>query len=281
MGRVWVVTDSTADIPEELINETGITVVPLTVTNGEQVYRDGVDITKPEFYRMLAAAEKLPITSQPPLGAFLKAYERLTANGDSIVSVHLSSGVSGTYQTAVMAAEMLPEHDITVLDSGTATMGIGWSVLEGARLAQTGAAKKAVIAAVETVAAKTGFIFMVDTLKNLEKGGRIGKAACILGTMLSIKPLLTLEDKVITPRGIVRSRRQGYRRMIEVMKNDIGTKGVKVAVLYNGERDDFQDFIEMIPEAVNCRELIITGVGAIIATYSGHGACGIAWYAVD
>ncbi|MSQ41071.1 MAG: DegV family protein, partial [Dehalococcoidia bacterium] len=188
---VHIVTDSTADLPREVVQRLGITVVPLNLHFSTQVYRDGVDIQAEEFYRRLVTANPLPTTSQPAVGAFVECYQALADTGEPVVSIHVASKLSGTYNSAFQAREQVgTSMFIEVVDSQTASMGLGLIVLAAAEAAAAGASLEEVLHATREAVARTRVLFMVDTLEYLQRGGRIGKAQAFLGSVLNIKPIL-------------------------------------------------------------------------------------------
>ena len=192
---VKVITDSTADLPPALAEELGITVVPLNVHFGTEVYRDGVEITADEFYRRLVTASRLPTTSQPTPGDFLSAYDEMGQTTDEILSVHVSAKLSGTMNSATQARE---EYGgacrIEIIDSLQGSMGLGMLAIAAAEAARRGDSLDDVVTETRAAIPKVGFIGLLDTLEYLEKGGRIGKAQAFMGSLLRIKPLLTIRD---------------------------------------------------------------------------------------
>ncbi|HXN58707.1 MAG TPA: DegV family protein, partial [Candidatus Angelobacter sp.] len=215
---VRIVTDSTADLTPEQQRTAGITVVPLNVHFGDEVFRDHVDLSTDEFFRRLKAAPQLPRTSQPSVGAFEEAYRSLRQGGDDIVSVHLSSKVSGTYNSALMAAQSVGEGKIDVVDSLSTSMALGFMALEGAKLARAGRDRQSVTERLQSLVPKARVICVVDTLTYLERGGRIGKARALLGSLLNVKPILQLKDGEVVPLGRARGRPQALSRLVELLE---------------------------------------------------------------
>lgn len=217
--KVTIVTDSTADIPEELIRKYGIHIVPLRVLFGEETYADGVDLTSEQFYEKLKKVSVLPTTSQPSPTDFMDVYQSLLDENPErpIVSIHLSSGMSGTYQSAMLGKSLLEtEGDITVLDSKSASYGYGLMVVQAAELAEQGKSAVEIAAAIEGMQQSRKLFFLVDTLEYLQKGGRIGKASAILGTLLNIKPILSIDEEgVIYAVEKVRGHKKAMARIIE------------------------------------------------------------------
>src|SRR4051794_225908 len=193
---VKIVTDSTSDVPQNMAQELGITVIPLTVQIGKEVFRDGVDLSGPDFYRKMVEYPGMPITSQPPLGEIAQLYRDLTADGSDVVSIHLSSGLSGTYSTCLMASESegLRPGAVTVIDSQAVTMALGWIAIFAARAAREGKSAAEVAELARSLVPRTRVLALLDTLEWLQRGGRIGKASAFIGTMLAIKPIVSLRD---------------------------------------------------------------------------------------
>lgn len=217
MGKIHVVTDSGSDLPQEVREQFGIHVVPLSIQFGDDIYLDGIDMQVDEFYRRLRSGDVLPSTCQPSPADFVKLYESLAEPGDSIISVHLSSKLSGTYQSAVLASTMLPDLDITVLDSQSASFGIALAAIAAAEAVKAGKEKDAVIASAQQVIDTLAVYFMVDTLEFLKRNGRIGRASAMVGTLLNIKPILTLEDGVVTPFEKIRGRAKSIKRIVDAV----------------------------------------------------------------
>ena len=207
---VRVVTDSTADIPPEIAAELGIDVVPLNVHFGTDTYRDNIDLSADEFYQRLVSSPRPPTTSQPSVGAFLEVYQKALGEADGIVSVHISAKLSGTWNSAVQAREQLDDSSrVQVVDTQQASMGLGWVAVTAAKAAQAGASLDEVASAAKSACEQVRVIFLVDTLEYLQKGGRIGKAQAMFGSVLAIKPLLTLQDGEVHPMERGPHSRQG------------------------------------------------------------------------
>ncbi len=202
---VHIVTDSTSDIPRQLADALDITVIPLTITFGSESFRDGIDLPSDEFYRRLQETKTLPTTSQPPPALFEHAYRHLTSRGE-VVSVHLSHKFSGTVEAARLAAETVAADGISVVDTGSVSMGLGMCVLAAARIAQAGGTRQDCAAAAESVAPRLRIAVAFETLEYLRRGGRIGRAKAFLGGLLRLKPILTVKDGEAYPVTRTRSR---------------------------------------------------------------------------
>ncbi|MED4550154.1 DegV family protein, partial [Bacillus licheniformis] len=210
MTSIKIVTDSTADLSEELLRKYHISVLPLSISIDGTVYRDRFDIQPDEFIEKMESAAELPKSSQPPLGAFIELYEELTADGSEVISIHLSSELSGTYQTAVSASNMVGGN-ITVIDSMYISKGLGFQVVRAALLAEEGMTAEAIVKDLENLRDRTSLYVTIDHFDNLIKGGRIGRGKALLGSLLKVKPIARLEDGIYTPEKNVRSSSQLIR----------------------------------------------------------------------
>ena len=271
---VKVVTDSTSDLPPELAESLGITVVPLNIHFGSEVYKDGVDLSADAFYQRLTDGPVLPKTSQPSVGDFAEVYGRLGQEADAIVSVHISSRLSGTYNSAVQATQ---EASVTcrveVVDTLRASMSVGITVMIAARAASDGASADEVASIAREADKRSECIFMLETLEYLEKGGRIGKAKALLGSLLRIKPMLRIDGEV-HELGKERSRRRGISRLQEIARSFSPID--ELAVIHGTTPDDAlavaQNLSDLLPEG---KEPIVARVGPVIGTYAGPGVVGI------
>lgn len=272
---VKVITDSTADLPPALAEELGITVVPLNVHFGTEVYRDGVEITADEFYRRLVTASRLPTTSQPTPGDFLSAYDEMGQTTDEILSVHISAKLSGTMNSATQALE---EYGgacrIEIIDSLQGSMGLGMLAIAAAEAARRGDSLDDVVTETRAAIPKVGFIGLLDTLEYLEKGGRIGKAQAFMGSLLRIKPLLTIRDGEAHPLERARTRAKGVDRMCELVQAEMPLKDL--AVVYTTTPDEALALAQRLQSHLPQGEVILSQVGPVVGTYLGPGVLGVA-----
>jgi len=281
MARVKIVTDSTADIPPEIARDLDIEVVPLYVHFGDDVYRDGVDLTPQEFFEMLAKSPHHPRTSQPSPGEFLEVY-KAAKDYDGVLSIHLSSKLSGTYSSAVSARDMIPELDIRVVDSKGASMVFGLVVIEAAKAAKRGEPLDEILALVEKTIAKGEIFFAVDTLDYLHRNGRIGKAQHLLGSLLNFKPILTLEGGYVTSFDKVRGKNKVIPRLIELLIERIGAgRQIKTAVVHSVAAESAAHLADEVRKNFQVKEMYITSLGAVIGTHVGPGTLAVTAYPVD
>lgn len=272
---VRIVTDSTADLTEEQQQAAGITVVPLNVHFGDQVFRDHVDLTADEFFRRLKASAQLPRTSQPSIGVFEAAYRTLRENGDDIVSVHLSSKVSGTYNSALMAAKGIDDQAIEVVDSLSTSMALGFMALEGARLARAGKDRAAIAERLRALVPKARVICVVDTLTYLERGGRIGKARALLGSLLNVKPILQLKDGEVVPVGRARGRPQALNKLVELLERDGHVS--QLAIMHGAAQADAEQLRDRVAASYPGLDILLTEIGAVLGTHTGPGVIGFTY----
>lgn len=281
MNRTVIVTDSTSDIPPLLAEAYGIEVVPLTLMFGEEAYRDNLDMTPEQFYERLPRSPQLPTTSQPSPVEYMNVYRGILERyeGCAILSFHISSGLSGTYQSAVLAKSMLEEDgaNITVVDSLSASYGFGFMVVEAARLAVEGKSPEQIIEAVEKLRQSRKLYFLVDTLEYLQKGGRIGKASAILGTLLNIKPILSIDaEGIIYAVEKVRGRKKAVARMIELFKNDLpGVNKINVAVGHTAEPAYGEEFLKELAGHFTLDEKVLTNIGPVVGSHVGNGTLAV------
>lgn len=271
---VRIVTDSTADLSLEQQRAAGITVVPLNVHFGDEVFRDRVDLSSGEFFRKLKAASQLPRTSQPSPGVFEEVFRSLIDKGDEVVAVLLSSKVSGTFNAAQIAAQAFPGR-VDVVDSESASMALGFLSLEGARLAAGGAGRTAVSDAIRKLVPKARILCAIDTLTYLERGGRIGKARALLGSLLNFKPLVTLRDGEVVPLGRARGRPQMLDRLVEMLRRDGPI--TRLAVLHGAAAAEGEHLRERLAAEYPDLEVIISEIGPVLATHTGPGVIGITY----
>ena len=279
MGNVKIVTDSTADLPESLVEEFKISVVPLKVIFGNEIFREGIDIKNEEFYHKLTSCQQLPTTSQPSPGEFKQVYEELTNDGSSVISIHISSLLSGTYQSALMAQKELHTRDITVIDSKKVSMGLGMAVLEAAQAAKAGKTAAEIVSLVEQLIPKIHIYFVVNTMEYLQKGGRIGKASALLGTMLNIKPVLMIEDGLVVPMQKIRGKGKAVDRLAEMLKDFAGRHGpLRCALMHADALDETMRFHQRLISQITPCEFIIANIGVVVGTHGGPGLIGVVFY---
>lgn len=274
--RIAIVTDSTADLPPEAAQELGITVVPLTVNFGQQQYLDGVDLSSKDFYPLLAASSTLPTSSQPSPGQFQAVYKRLLRDYESIISVHISSGLSGTVNSALAAKEMVT-GDIHVIDSKSISLGVGLIVLEAREMVEKGLGTKEIVASLEQVIKDTEVLFTLDTMEYLHKGGRIGKVAAIMGSLLNIKPIIRVVDGIYIPAAKVRRQDIALQEIVNQMQTLAAGKDIKRLVVAHGAAEEAAARLaRQLQGAFGRGPDLFMSVGPVIGVHTGPGTVGAA-----
>ena len=272
---VKIVTDSAADLPPALAARWGIHVVPLRVEIDGQSYRDGVDLSGEELYRRMRASRNLPTTSQPALGELQQIYQTLTADGSDVVSVHLSSGLSGTYNVAALAAEddSLRPGAVRVVDSQALSMCVGWIALLGAQAAQAGADATAVVALMDELRGRVRILGVLDTLDYVQRGGRLGLASAFLGTMLSIKPILHMKEGTAAPMERVRTWARAMQRLVELTAGFGPLQAL--AVMHGDAPAQAAQLADMLAPLYPRADIVLTHIGAGLGVHVGPGAVGL------
>jgi DegV family protein with EDD domain len=272
-----VVTDSTADIAPNLVDELGIHIVPLKVIFGEEEFVDGVTIQAPEFYRKLETSDVTPTTSQPSPGEFVSKYEEIGAGVDGIVSIHISSKLSGTFDSATRASEQLTGGgpEVRVVDGKSASMGTGLTVLAAARAARDGASLDEVAALAEDLVSRTHVLFLLDTLEYLKRGGRIGSASAFIGTLLKFHPLLGLIDGEVTPIARPRSKQKGVTALLSRLEAAGGVE--QAAIIVANDQATASDLATQVASLTGVSVPPSTTIGPVIGAHAGPGLVGVAY----
>ena len=281
MAKIAIVTDSTAYIPKEMMNGHNIEIIPLQVIWEGKVYRDGIDITPKEFYTRLETAKYMPSTSQATPGDFIELYKSLLEQGFEILSVHISSKLSGTIDSAIQAKNALPGQRIELVDSLSTSMAMGFPVLNAAKAAEMGASLEECKTIVEKAYKNTGVLFVVSTLEFLHRGGRIGGAAAFIGNKLDMKPILELIDGKIEAVQRIRTMKKAIDKLVELTLERLdGHKTVQLACLHANAPDEAQDLLDKICKKVNVeciQDSVVTEVSPVIGTHTGPGTIGITY----
>lgn len=271
---VRVVTDSTCDLPPETVAQLGITVIPLTVLFGDEALQDGIDIDATTFYDRLAAAPDLPKTSQPSVEAFLAVYRAIAAEGHEIVSIHISSRLSGTLNSASVARETGDlDARVELIDSYTVSMGLGVAVVAAAERAQQGGSLEEVAAAAQSGMERAHVVVALDTLEYLRRGGRIGRAGAFLGSALRIKPIVHLDGGEVAPLERVRTHARAIRRIEEIATEDRTIEALHV--VWTADDAAAAALLERVRPLLPHTQLEVGHIGPTVGTYVGPNATGI------
>ena len=277
MSCIAIVTDSTANLPSEFIENNNIRVIPLKIHWGEETLRDGVDITPSDFYKRLAISDDIPKTSQPSIQEFIQVYEELAPNCDGIIVPLISSGISGTVNSALAALDQFSAVPIEVVDSYSTSAGLALVVMAANRAVEAGKSLAEIKRITDTVARRVQFFFMVDTLLYLHRGGRIGGASSFLGSVLNIKPILYLDDLgKIDALERVSTKSKAMERLVELAVKTADGKPAHVAIVHADARDHAEKFRTLIEAYIDCEYLEIYPLSPVIGTHIGPGSIGVA-----
>jgi DegV family protein with EDD domain len=275
--KTAVVTDSTAYIPKEMRDKLQIHMIPLSVIFGNETYKEEVEIQASDFYEEVKTKE-LPTTSQPSTGEFLTLFEKLAKDYDAVISVHLSSGISGTFQGAVTAGEMIEGIKVYPFDSEVSCMVQGFYAIEAAEMAQAGKGPDEIMARLNEMKTTTRAYFMADDLSHLQRGGRLSSAQAIIGSLLQVKPLLHFENKVIVPFEKIRTRKKAMKRIVDLLEEDAKSgDAYRAAIIHANREDEAKEWKAELEEKFPNVEFLISYFGPVIGTHLGEGSMGLGW----
>lgn len=272
---VRIVTDSTADLPPETARELNVSVVPLSVIFGDEELLEGIDISTELFYERLVRSKELPTTSAPSVGQFVKVYEEALKEADEIVSIHISSKLSATHNNAAQAARQLSDTgaQIEVVDSGLVSLGLGMLVRAAARAAQEGHGIEEIRKLVQEMIPRVHILVALDTVEYLRRGGRIGRARAFLGSMLKVKPILSIRDGEVAPEERVRTKKAAHERLIQIATSY--PRVVEFAIAYSTNAHDAEELRRKLAEAEPGAKIHMSKVGPVIGVHGGPGVLGV------
>ena len=282
---IGILTDTTASIPRRLIEKLRIEVVPYYVHRGLETLRDMVDVKPAEFAGWLAGANRLPTTSNPAPGDYFRGLRNLAGRVQGVLALTMTSRGSGAFQSCRAAVEMFrertPDVKVEVIDTLQVAMSQGWVAVEGARAAMSGMGFEDVVARAREIARKGVMIQTADTLRYLHMGGRIGRAQHLIGSLLNIKPIISMMDGEIVAVGTARSRLKSYRRIVELMQQRVGEgTRIKVAFTHVAARERLEQLQEMVTERFDCVEILTSELSPALAVHSGPGTVGVSFFPV-
>jgi len=277
--KVAIVTDSVANLSPEVIAEHNIYVIPQILNWEGKSLLDQIDITTQEFYERLPHSKDLPKTSQPAPGQFTEHFQKVAEGAESIVAIFVSEFLSGTLQSAHLGAEAMGNYPIEIVDSRSASLGLGLLAVAAARHAAEGHDYREVAEHVRALVPRMRVLFVVDTLEYLHKGGRIGGAQRLVGSMLSIKPVLHLEDGRIEPLASIRTKAKAIQHMLDVVVGEMkGTSRVHAGVIHANAPEDAERIVSYVRQAVNPVELLVSELTPVIGANVGPGVVGMGYY---
>jgi DegV family protein with EDD domain len=276
MQAVRIVSDSSCDLSQEEADRHGIEIVPLSIRFGADEYTDRVDLSVEDFYKKMAAADDLPETAAPSPGAFEQAFRRAKEAGAStVVCINISSELSATMQSALAAAKAVADDiDVRVVDSKSITSGLGTLVLAAAEAAEAGASPEEILTTLDDLIERTHVFGALNTLANLKKGGRIGGAQAMLGSMLSIKPIVDISTGVVEEAGKQRTRKKSLVWLYDKMK---AAGAIERVAVYHGDAPDIEEFLDLIAPTFPRDTVRVGKIGAVIGTHGGPEIIGVTW----
>lgn len=274
---VRIITDSTCDISKEEQTKLGITVIPLTVNFGDTSYRDGIEITREEFYDKLKNVDELPTTSQVNPAEFEEVFQRVIDDKDEVVAIVVSSELSGTYQSAIIAADALESPNIHVVDSTTVTVGLALLVKEAARLRDEGYSGKDIAKELEQLSKRVRVLAVIDTLKYLKMGGRLSATSAMIGEFLGIHPMLKVENGKIIPIGKARSMKSGIKKLEEFLQEEPADFSYGFSFAHSNAHDQLVNCMDYLKPHLKTDDFIVCNIGSVVGTHTGPGVVGISY----
>lgn len=275
--KTVIVTDSTAYLPPYIVDKLDIHVIPLTVTIDGYAYEEEVNLTSADFYDKVRGEGPLPKTSQPPVGKFVELFESLKADFDTVISIHLSSGISGTYAGAGQAGEMVEGLDVRTFDSEISCYVQGFYVIRAAERAKEGATPDEIMVELEEMKKTTRAYFMVDDLAHLQRGGRLSGAQALIGGLLQVKPILHFQDKVIVPYEKIRTRKKAMKRIADMLAEDAEKMPLDAAIIHANQPEEAEIWLAELSERLPDVNFTISHFGPVIGTHLGEGSMGLGW----
>lgn len=277
--KTAVVTDSTAYIPKSVRERLNIHMISLQVIIGQEFFEEEVDIQADDFYNKIKQEEKLPTTSQPPIGKFVELFEQLAKEYEAVISIHLSSGISGTYQGACTAGNMVEHIKVFPFDSEISCSAQAFYVEEAARMALAGKNPQEILSRLEEMKHSVNAYFMVDDLSHLQRGGRLNSAQAFIGSLLQVKPLLHFENKVIVPFEKIRTRKKAMNRMAGLLAEETKNgEHYKAAIIQANREEEAKTWKAELEAQLPNVDFDISYFGPVIGTHLGEGAMGLCWY---
>lgn len=273
---IQLVTDSAANIPNDLRRRFDVAVVPIRVHFGDETFREGIDLSTAEFFERLETSDDLPMTTPPPPEDFATVYQSALDANHEIVSLHLSGELGGTYESAVQAASQFEDAPISVIDTRSVSSGQALMVVTAARAVQAGLDREEVVTQIKYLRRRTSLLFVLDTLEYLRRGGRIGRAGAFLGTMLRIKPVLQIRNGIIEPVDRISGRKRALERLIDIVYERYADGSVWVGIGEVAAEADAAMLREATTEQLKVEYTLQSSIGPVVATHAGPGTVGVA-----
>ncbi|ARD49033.1 DegV family protein [Sporosarcina sp. P33] len=275
--KTAIVTDTTAYVPDDIKAELGIRTIPLLVTIDGKEFKEDADITTEAFYELVRGKGPLPKTSQPAIGDFEALYSELAKDYDAVISIHLSSGISGTYMGARQAGELVPEIEVLTFDSEISAYPQGFFAIRAAQLAKEGVQPHAIIEELEEMKQTMRAYFMVDDLSHLQRGGRLSGAQALVGGLLQVKPILHFEDKVIVPFEKIRTTKKAMKRIADLLAEDAKNQLLDAVIIHANRYEEAIAWKNILEEKHPNVDFTVSHFGPVIGTHLGEGAMGLGW----
>jgi len=280
MSKFAIVTDSTSYLPKEFIQKHNISITPLVLIWGDEMFQDGVDIQPAEFYSRLKTAKVMPTTSQATPATMHSAFQGLVDQGFDVLGMFISSKLSGTMQSAIQAKEMMgsASEKVTLVDSQSTSIALGFQVLAAARAKEAGASFQECVALAEKAHEKTGIYFAVDTLEFLHRGGRIGGAQRFIGSALNLKPILAVKEGKVEGVERIRTKSKAHDRILELVADQVkGKSNVRIAALHANASEDAKSLLDRAANEIKPVETILSELSPVVRTHTGPGTIGLAF----
>ncbi|HNM35988.1 MAG TPA: DegV family protein [Anaerolineales bacterium] len=280
MSKFAIVTDSTSYIPTDVAQKHGITIAPQVLIWDNQTYRDGIDIQPTDFYSRLKTAKSMPSTSQVSPATMQEIFQGLVEKGTSVLGIFISSKLSGTLQSAIQAKDMMGSagEKVTLVDSRSTAMGLGFQAIIAARAAEAGASIEEAAAQASSAHERTGVFFAVDTLEFLHRGGRIGGAQRFIGSALNLKPILAVKEGKVEGIERIRTKSKAHERVLELVAEQVkGKSNVRIATLHANSADDAKSLLDRAATELSPVETLFTEVSPVVGTHAGPGTVGLAY----
>ena len=280
---IRIITDSTCETSREVLQHPALTVIPLTVVFGHEALRDGIDITRDQFWARLPSSSPLPTTSQAAPSDFDGLFDQFTAAGDEVIAVLISGKLSGTVNSALIAYESKPGWPVEIVDSKSTSVGLGLMVQEAVAMVDRGATRAEIVQRMLELRDRMHVVFVLETLEYLQRGGRIGKAQAFVGTLLQFKPLLGIVDGEVVPLARVRSRAKALEAAQDSLLRSVGARGteVAVAVTHALAGDEASEFARGLAAAFGTQSCFVADLGPVLGVHVGPGTVGAAAVARD
>lgn len=280
---IKIVTDTTCDLLPEMVKEHDITIVPINIQFGSDSYQEGVNMDWDLFYRKIEETGVLPTSSQPSVGEFVEVYRRLAREGaDAIISTHVTAKLSGTYQSACLAAEEVKDEvKVYPHDSAAGAAALGLACVEASRMARAGKTPEEIVARLDEIRSRVNILFVMENLEYPRKSGRVGGLAATLGSILNMKPIVSLEDGLLDMVEKVRTRKKSLDRLLDMMEERVGTTDpVNLGVVHSRAPEVGQEMLSRAQERFNCSESYLVELCASLTVHFGPGMIGLCFYKV-